>query len=126
MFNTELKRPFQYEKISLQTTSKEKSERATNTAKTIRRLFSYVMTYKWKLILVIFMVIISSSFGLLGPYLVGTAIDGFIVTKKATGLLYLLDALVIVYTVHAYAIFFRNFWMIDMPQQTVYTLRHEL
>lgn len=126
MFNTELKRPFQYEKISLQTTSKEKSERATNTAKTIRRLFSYVMTYKWKLILVIFMVIISSSFGLLGPYLVGTAIDDFIVTKKATGLLYLLGALVIVYTVHALAIFLQNFWMIDIAQQTVYTLRHEL
>lgn len=126
MFKTELKRPFQYEKIPLQKTPKEKYERATNTAKTIKRLFSYVTTYKWKLILVILMVLISSSFGLLGPYLVGTAIDNFIVTKEANGLLYLLGALVIVYTIHAVAIFLQNFWMIDIAQQTVYTLRHEL
>lgn len=126
MFKAQWLHPFQYEKISLKDTRKDEQERATNTWLTIKRLFAYVANYKWKLLFVVLMVFISSIFGLLGPFLVGKAIDHFIVTKEAKGLLTFLSALLVVYVVHALAIFLQNITMIDIAQRTVYTLRREL
>src|SRR5690625_6596823 len=72
------------------------------------------------------MVIMSSGLGLLGPYLVGMAIDEFIVEKETAGLLLLLVWLLIIYFLHSSAIFLQNFWMIGIAQNTVYTLRKQL
>src|SRR5699024_8344730 len=76
--------------------------------------------------LVILMVAMSSGLGLLGPYLVGQAIDTFIVEKEAKGLGLLLGWLVIIYLGHALSIFLQNFWMIGIAQNTVFTLRKQL
>src|SRR5690625_5349598 len=73
MSSSQLKQPFRYEKIALDFNKARKEKRAKNTAGTIRRLSTYLATEKWKLLLVILMVLASSSLGLLGPYLVGMA-----------------------------------------------------
>src|SRR5699024_5560314 len=70
----------------LETLSRHKHKRAENTWGTIKRIITYLMDYKWLLVFVIFMVLISSSMGLLGPYLVGMAIDDFIDMQKTDGL----------------------------------------
>ncbi|HLQ74800.1 MAG TPA: ABC transporter ATP-binding protein [Alloiococcus sp.] len=84
------------------------------------------MDYKWLLVLVIFMVLISSSMGLLGPYLVGMAIDDFIDMQKTDGLLTLIGWLILIYILHSSSIFLQNFWMIGIAQKTVFNLRKEL
>src|SRR5699024_417881 len=87
---------------------------------------SYFEDNKLTVSLVILMVITSSLLGLLGPYLVGTAIDDFIVTKKSSGLLILLGALLLIYIFHSISIFLQNFWMVGIAQSIVYRLRKQL
>lgn len=125
MFNL-LKAPFQYEKLDLNDISITKRQRAQNSWHTVKRIGVYLSEEKLRLSLVILMVIASSGLGLLGPYLVGQAIDTFIVEKRAQGLALLLAWLVIIYLMHALSVFLQNFWMIGIAQNTVYKLRKQI
>ncbi|NMH67792.1 ABC transporter ATP-binding protein [Bacillus sp. RO3] len=78
------------------------------------------------LYLVILMVFISSAAALLGPFLVGKAIDEYIVTKETSGLMQLIFFLTAVYIFHSLSIWFQNYWMIGVAQDTVYRLRLDL
>lgn len=103
-----------------------KDDKARDTKGTLRRLWVYLSKMKGLLYLVILMVIISSAASLLGPFLVGRAIDDFIVTKDASGIITLLAGLVIVYILHSASVWFQNYWMIGVAQDTVYRLRKDL
>lgn len=126
MSKQSLKRPFQYEKIPLTDISTDEQKRPTNTWETIKRIGSYLLQNKWQLVLVIMMVIASAGLGLLGPYLIGMAIDDFIVTKQTSGLVTLIIWLIIIFIGHSTAIFFQNYWMVGIAQNTVFTLRKQL
>ncbi len=126
MSNKQWKAPFQYEKVSLDTVHADKNKRAKNMGATIKRIWEYLSRQKYMLCLVIFMVLISSVLGLLGPYLIGMAIDDYIMTQKSTGLGRLLIILIFVYLFHSLAIFLQNFWMIGIAQSTVFDLRKDL
>src|SRR5690625_630805 len=86
MWIKQLIKPFIYEKIPLHTKKKKTKKKATNTFGTIRRIWSYLMNEKAKLSLVIFMVVLSSGLSLLGPFMIGMAIDDYIVTQQTSGL----------------------------------------
>ncbi|WP_077317771.1 ABC transporter ATP-binding protein [Virgibacillus proomii] len=127
MLNNQLKQPFQYDKIpikSLQVANKRK--RAKDTTGTIKRIWSYLAKEKGKLSLVILMVMISSALSLLGPFMIGTAVDKFIVTKQSAGLVTLLISLLFIYLFHSLSIFLQNYWMVEIAQKTIYTLRKDL
>lgn len=126
MLSKQLKQPFQYKKIPISSNSSHNQKRAQDTKGTIKRIWSYLANEKIKLTLVIFMVVVSSALGLLGPFMIGMAIDDFIVTKQTTGLVTLLIWLVVIYLFHALSIFLQNFWMIGIAQTTVFTLRKHL
>src|SRR5690625_2141404 len=129
MPTNQVKRPFQYEKIPLENLEKDKEtkpDKAKNTAGTVKRIWMYLAEEKIKLMFVILMVLISSGLSLLGPYMVGMAIDEYIDQKQIAGLGMLLIWLVIIYFSHSLAIFLQNFWMIDIAQNTVYKLREDL
>jgi ATP-binding cassette, subfamily B, multidrug efflux pump len=72
------------------------------------------------------MVIISSALGLLGPYLVGAAVDNYIVEKKSSGLLQLLYGLLAVYFFYSLSTWLQNYWMIGIAQDTVKSMRNQL
>src|SRR5699024_6761498 len=112
MSTKEIKQAFRYEKIPIKEEKKQGRQGASNNIQTIGRIWQYLAVEKWRLLLVIFMVLLSSTLGLLGPFLVGVAIDDFIVTKKTTGLLLLLGALILIYILHALSVFLQNFWII--------------
>src|SRR5699024_10626388 len=120
------KEPFTYKKIPLHSIREEEQSRAANTWRTVKQIGSYFSNNRLTLLLVILMVIFSSLLGLLGPYLVGTAIDDFIVTKKSSGLLRLLGFLLIIYIFHSLTVFLQNFWMVGIAQNIVYRLRKQL
>ncbi|PAV29166.1 multidrug ABC transporter ATP-binding protein [Virgibacillus profundi] len=126
MPGSQLKKPFQYERIALDNIETNKKKKAKNTAGTIKRIWSYLAREKAKLTLVILMVLISSGLSLLGPFMIGMAIDDFIVTKESAGLGILLVWLVIIYLFHSVSIFMQNFWMVGIAQNTVYALRSDL
>ncbi len=57
---------------------KKPKVRAKNWSGTLLRIWNYLALRKAKLTLVLFMVVISSALALLGPYLIGVAVDDFI------------------------------------------------
>lgn len=129
MSTNQFKQPFQYEKIPIDTITyddQHDQDKASNMFATVKRIWSYLAREKYKLLLVIFMVVLSSGLSLLGPYMVGMAIDDFIVTKQSAGLGLLLIFLVLIYFGHSLSIFLQNFWMVGIAQNTVYDLRAEL
>ncbi|MFD1335720.1 ABC transporter ATP-binding protein [Oceanobacillus iheyensis] len=126
MRNSSLKAPFQYERIDISNVDAHQQKKAKNMGATLKRIWKYLAVEKGMLTLVILMVLISSMFALLGPFLVGRAIDNFIITQEVNGLGYLLLALIAVYIIHSVSLFFQNFWMVGIAQNTVHTLRKNL
>lgn len=129
MQHNEITKPFNYEKIplDLKQDKKDKSRRSASDAwGTIKRVWDYLAERKLLLSLVILMVLISSALSLLGPYLVGTAIDEFIDKKRTAGLLSLLLILGVVYLFHSLSVFLQNFWIVGIAQDTVYRIRADL
>ncbi|MFD1360138.1 ABC transporter ATP-binding protein [Lentibacillus salinarum] len=124
------KRPFQYDKIPIDDLrlqqERDKTNRARNTAGTVKRIWSYLARQKGTLLLVILMVLISSAMSLAGPFMVGMAVDDFIVTQEPSGLGMLLVWLLIIYILHSLSLFLQNYWMVGIAQNTVYSLREEL
>ncbi|MGF2614915.1 ABC transporter ATP-binding protein [Rossellomorea vietnamensis] len=97
-----------------------------NWKSTVGRIWRYLSKEKGLLGLVILMVVISSFLGLLGPFLVGMAIDDFIVTRDSSGLMQLILELIVVYIVYSAAMWLQAYWMIGIAQNTVYRMRTEL
>jgi ATP-binding cassette, subfamily B, multidrug efflux pump len=131
----QLVKPFQYKKISVtpeeiqqnQGSGVPKSKRkAKNWAGTIKRIWSYLAENKILLSLVLLMVIISSGLGLLGPFLVGMAIDDYIVDRDNSGLVLLGIGLIVIYLFHSLSTWFQAYWMIGIAQNTVFNMRTQL
>lgn len=93
---------------------------------TLKRLAGYLTARKGLLFLVVLMVAASSALGLLGPYLVGMAIDDFIITKDKEGLMLLLVLLGVVYVFYSLTTFLQNYWMAGVAQKTVFEMRTQL
>lgn len=93
---------------------------------TIVRIGAYMSADKGLLALVFVMVLVSSVLGLLGPYLLGRAIDHYIVTPDASGLLWLIAVLASIYVVHSLSLWLQNYWMIGVAQKAVSTMRSQL
>ncbi|WP_088071859.1 ABC transporter ATP-binding protein [Gottfriedia luciferensis] len=123
----ELIKPFKYKQIKLSNEiEKKESSRAKNVSSTIKRIWNYLALMKGKLIGVLFLVLVSSGLGLLGPVLVGYSIDHYILKYNLNGLSLLILALVFIYLGYSISLFLQNFWMIDIAQNTVTKMRTEL
>nr|WP_243767339.1 ABC transporter ATP-binding protein [Paenibacillus agricola] len=97
-----------------------------NWSATLRKIWSYCSVYKGLLALIFCMVIISSSLGLLGPYLLGVAVDRFVVSTDSDGLILLLLLLACNYILFSLSTWLQNYWMIGVAQKTVYAMREDL
>ncbi|MFS0594625.1 ABC transporter ATP-binding protein [Cytobacillus horneckiae] len=106
--------------------SKRVKAKPKNFSAVIKRIWIYLSYSKVMLILVLLMVIISSAMALLGPFLVGMAIDKYLVSREEMFFLWLLAALGGIYIVHSLSLWLQNYWMIGVAQETVYTMRADL
>ncbi|MFD2117641.1 ABC transporter ATP-binding protein [Paenibacillus yanchengensis] len=127
-----LKEPFRYPKVALkdkQTVRAKAGGKAkkkpTQTGKTLLRLWAYLARYRGKLIAVLVMVICSTVFSILGPYLTGTAINLFI-EKQQSGFATFLFIIGGVYLLQAITTWLHNIWMINISQQIVFQMRQDL
>ena len=122
-----IQNPFGYERIlkkeDLGTGKKPKGERAKNWQHTPGRIWKIVDEQRAVLILVLFMVVISSALSLIGPFLVGRIIDNYIVPGKFDGMLSIIGVLIGIYVVLSLSLFLQNYWMIGIAQQTIYRMR---
>ncbi|MGD6843540.1 ABC transporter ATP-binding protein [Bacillus infantis] len=131
----ELTEPFRYKKIAvlekenLKKTAddaKKPKVKSKNWAGTLRRIWNYLAEEKALLFLVLLMVILSSVLGLLGPFLLGRGIDQYIVERSSSGFAVLLAGLAAIYIVYSASLWFQNYWMIGIAQNTVFKMRTQL
>jgi ATP-binding cassette subfamily B protein len=106
--------------------NEKKIRKAKNWKGTLLKIWAYLSEHQGLLSLILLMVMISSVLGLLGPFLVGKAIDHYIVTKESRGLLYFLLILAANYLIYFTALWLQNYWMIGVAQNTVYAMRTDL
>lgn len=98
----DIRKPFQYPKLPIdKKEGAKKRAKAKDTKGTLRRIWSYLAERKGLLILVMLMVVISAIFGLLGPFVIGKAIDHFIVGKTVSGLIPVLLLLLAIYIIQS-------------------------
>lgn len=103
----------------------KKKQRAQNTSRTLKQMWGYLTEYKRKLAAVILMVVLSSAFSLLGPYLAGTAIDHFLLNRGSGFVTYLI-VMAAVYALYSLTMWLQSIWMITISQKTVYRMRVQL
>ncbi|WP_062322843.1 ABC transporter ATP-binding protein [Halolactibacillus sp. JCM 19043] len=93
---------------------------------TLRRMWHYLGTRKWTLIIVLALVITSSLLSLMGPYLLGTLIDDFLDVATTRSFMYSLSLLASVYLISIVTGYVQQFLMIKLSQVTVFEMRRKL
>ncbi|KJD39908.1 multidrug ABC transporter ATP-binding protein [Paenibacillus polymyxa] len=100
--------------------------KAKNWSGTVGRIWAYLARRKAKLMLVLFMVLLSSGLSLLAPYLVGVAVDDFLEGPGGRTWIYFLIGLGAVYLLNSLTSWLQNIWMIEIAQETLYRMRFDL
>lgn len=114
------------EQIKNTSGKKKKGERAQNWTYTLKRIFDFVAEQKMLLFIVLLLVLLSSAFALVGPFIIGRLIDQFIDGSSLSQLSYWLYGLAVIYLLYSFASYFQNYWMVSIAQQTVFRIRTQL
>lgn len=101
-------------------------ERARDIRGTTRRLMGYMRRYKGTLIGVVGLVVITTGLEVAGPYLMGRAIDEYIVDNDLPGLFQITLLLAGVYVAMALTTWLQTFVMARVSQSSVRDLRQDL
>lgn len=101
-------------------------EKAQDPARALRGLFRYLKPFKTGMIMVIVLVVIYTLMGLMGPFLMGRAIDRFISTKQAGGLaLFALLMLAVYFGSNLFQVI-ANWVMAGISQRALKLMRKDL
>ena len=100
--------------------------KAKDWAGTLKRLWQYLAKRRAKLILVLLMVVFSSALALLGPYLIGQAVDDYLEGAGGRSWSLFLVSLGLVYILFSLTSWIQNIWMIEIAQETILRMRTDL
>lgn len=100
--------------------------RAKNTKTTLLRIWGYLRQQRFGLIAVLVSTAISTGLSLLAPYLLGRAVDLYIMPRKAAGLWQMCLLLLAVYMCGVLFTWIQQFVMAGVSQGTVRAMRHDL
>ena len=103
-----------------------KVEKAKDTRGTIRRLWSYLGRQRTALVVTTLMMVASTALNLVGPYLMGVAIDGYISTGDLPGLARLLLWMTAAYGAASLVTYFQTYVMAGVAQVAIRDLRRDL
>ncbi|MCK9364739.1 MAG: ABC transporter ATP-binding protein/permease [Syntrophales bacterium] len=103
-----------------------KVEKAQDPRHSLRRLSSYLSPYRLQLIVVCAIIIIYTILGLVGPYLMGMAIDKFIAVKKLSGLREIALLMLLAYVLENLLHGLSAWMMADISQRALKKLRGEM
>ena len=101
-------------------------ERAKNIRGTVLRLWDYLKRQKWALAAILLLVVVSSGLGLLGPYLMGIAIDDYILQGDIPGLGRIVLLMFGVYLATSAVSWVQVYIMASTAQRTVRDIRNDL
>jgi ATP-binding cassette subfamily B multidrug efflux pump len=103
-----------------------KIEKAHDPRNALMRLLPYLYPFKVVLILVLVFVLIYTVLGLIGPYLMGVAIDKFIATKNMAGLINISIWMLVTYLLNNLFQAISAWMMSDVSQRALKQLRKDL
>ncbi|GKU84454.1 ABC transporter ATP-binding protein [Niallia sp. NCCP-28] len=123
-----LKDPFHYPNIKVMPIKKNEDigKKPKTMAPILYRVWTYMGDGKRMLLGVLILVAVSCALGLLGPFLLGKAIDAYIVNQQVDKLGWMILILGIIYLFYSVSLFLQNYWIIGISQKTVYKLRADL
>ena len=101
-------------------------EQAKDTRRTLRRIWGYLKHQKWALIGTVVLVAVNSGLGLMGPYLMGKAIDQFILRNDIPGLARTALFMIGIYLVTSLTTWLQTYVMSGASQRTIRDIRNEL
>jgi len=101
-------------------------EKAKKPSATLLRLAKYLMPYKYSLSLIGALVVTSSILSLLGPYLLGVAIDSYILKGDVAGLTFIALIMLGVYAANWVAQALQGIIMTAISQKALRALRSDL
>jgi ATP-binding cassette subfamily B protein len=101
-------------------------DKAKNIKGTLGRIAAYLAREKIVLALVFALVAVSALLNLAGPYLIGVAIDRYIIPGDLPGLLSISLVMISVYAGSALAVWLQDYLMIGTAQKTVLRMRKDL
>jgi ATP-binding cassette subfamily B protein len=104
----------------------EKAKGAKDTRATLKRLWGYLGRQRGPLTAASLVVVATSGLTLLGPYLLGRAIDGYIITRDLPGLARICALMLGVYLLSSLLTWVQSFIMAGVAQRTVRDLRNDL
>lgn len=94
----------------------------------LKKLIPYLINYKYRFLFLAFLAIIGNIFTLIGPYLIGKAINQIHVNMDKTNFIFLGKisvALLITYILGAFLSLMQNIKMNNISQEIVYTMRRD-
>ena len=100
--------------------------KSKDTSATLRRLWRYLQRQRWTLIGVVALVIVTAVVDLIGPYLMGLAIDTYIATGDLAGLTVLLAWMGVSYVAAAAGTWWQTYLMAGVAQRAVRDIRADL
>ena len=100
--------------------------RARDARGTVQRIWGYLRRQRGALVLTVFLVVITTGLGLIGPYLLGRAIDLYIRTGDLAGLADLLLLMLGVYAALSLFTWLQIYTMVGVAQRTVRDMRNDL
>lgn len=103
-----------------------KGERPKNQRETVLRLWKYLRRQRLALISTVIMVVLSSALNLLGPYLLGIAIDGYIIPGDLVGLARIALLMLVTYGLASLLTWAQTYVMAGAAQRTISELRSDL
>jgi ATP-binding cassette subfamily B multidrug efflux pump len=103
-----------------------KIEKARNPRRALGRLVPYLGPYKTPLVVVLGFVLISTVLGLIGPYLMGKAFDGFIATKNASGLVVIAVWMLVIFLIGSLVDAISGWIMAGISQKALKGVRRDL
>lgn len=102
------------------------AEKAKDPGTTLMRLWGYLRKQGWRLVFVVFLVIVATLLDLVGPYLMGVAVDKYMLTGDVQGLARIALLLLASYVAAPIVRLFEGRTMADVAQNTVRDLRNDL
>jgi ATP-binding cassette subfamily B protein len=101
-------------------------EKAKKPRAALMRLGGYLLEFKFQLVLVVMFVILGTVFSIIGPYLLGVAIDSYVVKGDLVGLTWIALLMFGIYLGSWFAQSAQGFLMASISQKALRTLRKNL
>lgn len=101
-------------------------EKSRNTRATLLRLWGYIQRQTWALIGSTILVVVTSIISLLGPYLMGLAIDLYIDKGDLAGLARLLGLMILTYLAASLGTWLQTYLLVGIAQYAVRDIRRDL